>query len=253
MLKFFRRIRQSLIKEGKLKKYLFYAIGEILLVMLGILLALQVNNWNSGLKADQDQQKYLLALHEEFQNNLREINRNIKLCDSILVACKQIINHKQLLDTDIELRLAKANEKAFRFPPKFIKSPGILNELVNSGYLSKLNNQALRTQIQNWFSIIEKVEEEEIELWTHRNNTLQYMQEHSSFRKLLRDLEDPILGEIDEGTFKLNYTEMYNDNYYDNLNILYAIVITALKDFVYPELKDNIESILQEIERDLNE
>ena len=48
MIKFFRKIRLQLLGEGKTAKYFKYAIGEILLVMIGILLALQVNNWNEG-------------------------------------------------------------------------------------------------------------------------------------------------------------------------------------------------------------
>jgi len=50
MLKFFRNIRQNLLSENKIGKYLLYALGEILLVMIGILLALQVNNWNETKK-----------------------------------------------------------------------------------------------------------------------------------------------------------------------------------------------------------
>jgi uncharacterized protein DUF6090 len=46
MIKFFRKIRQSLLSEGKTGKYFKYAIGEILLVVIGILIALQINNWN---------------------------------------------------------------------------------------------------------------------------------------------------------------------------------------------------------------
>jgi len=46
MIKFFRHIRQSLIQQNKMGKYFKYAIGEILLVVIGILLALQINNWN---------------------------------------------------------------------------------------------------------------------------------------------------------------------------------------------------------------
>ena len=47
MLTFFRRIRKGLLGDGATSKYLLYAVGEILLVMIGILLALQVNNWNN--------------------------------------------------------------------------------------------------------------------------------------------------------------------------------------------------------------
>jgi hypothetical protein len=46
MLKFFRGIRRKLLEDGSLGKYLIYAIGEILLIMIGIFLALELNNWN---------------------------------------------------------------------------------------------------------------------------------------------------------------------------------------------------------------
>jgi len=48
MIKFFKKIRQQLLTENKLSKYLIYAIGEIILVVIGILIALQINNWNKG-------------------------------------------------------------------------------------------------------------------------------------------------------------------------------------------------------------
>ena len=50
MIKFFRKIRHNLINEGKTTKYLKYAIGEIVLVVIGILIALQINNWNEQRK-----------------------------------------------------------------------------------------------------------------------------------------------------------------------------------------------------------
>ena len=48
MIKFFRHIRQDLMSKNKTSKYLKYAIGEILLVVIGILIALQINNWNQN-------------------------------------------------------------------------------------------------------------------------------------------------------------------------------------------------------------
>ena len=52
MIKFFRHIRQNLIMENKTPKYFKYAIGEIILVVIGILIALQINNWNENRKSD---------------------------------------------------------------------------------------------------------------------------------------------------------------------------------------------------------
>ena len=55
MIHFFRRIRQGLVNQERIGKYLLYAIGEILLVVIGILLALQINNWNeeSNIRAQE--------------------------------------------------------------------------------------------------------------------------------------------------------------------------------------------------------
>ena len=50
MIKFFRKIRQNLLMENKTGKYFKYAIGEIILVVIGILIALQINNWNENSK-----------------------------------------------------------------------------------------------------------------------------------------------------------------------------------------------------------
>ena len=61
MIKFFRKIRQNLLSEGKTEKYFKYAIGEILLVVIGILIALQINNWNEQRKANK-QELLLLQL-----------------------------------------------------------------------------------------------------------------------------------------------------------------------------------------------
>ena len=58
MIIFFRKIRQRLLTENKFSKYLLYAIGEIALVMIGILLALQVNNWNEDQKIKRQEMKF---------------------------------------------------------------------------------------------------------------------------------------------------------------------------------------------------
>ena len=59
MIQFFRRIRQKLLANNQMKKYVLYAIGEIALVMIGILLALQVNTWNQDRQLQQEEREIL--------------------------------------------------------------------------------------------------------------------------------------------------------------------------------------------------
>ena len=81
MIKFFRHIRQNLLMENKTNRYLKYAIGEILLVVIGILLALQINNWNENRVLSN-------KLHSYYVNFDRVL-------DEILKSNKHIMKHKR--------------------------------------------------------------------------------------------------------------------------------------------------------------
>ncbi len=77
MLRFFRNIRQKLIQQENVRKYIWYAIGEILLVMIGILLALQVNNWNEQRKDANLTDSYLAALQEDLTLDIENFEYQI--------------------------------------------------------------------------------------------------------------------------------------------------------------------------------
>ena len=67
MIKFFRKIRKNLLSEGKTRKYLKYAIGEIVLVVIGILIALSINNWNESRKNSIEEKLILESLLENLK------------------------------------------------------------------------------------------------------------------------------------------------------------------------------------------
>ena len=77
MLRLFSSIRQSLVAENKTAKYLKYAVGEVLLIMIGIILALQFNNWNEGRKLEQQRQELIVNLTNDFQANLERIEESL--------------------------------------------------------------------------------------------------------------------------------------------------------------------------------
>ena len=97
MLKIFRRIRRKLLTENRLGKYMLYAIGEIVLVMIGILMALQVNNWNQ----ERAETKKEIRILKEFQRNLQtnvlqfssEIDKQQTIVHDINIIIEQLKNN----------------------------------------------------------------------------------------------------------------------------------------------------------------
>jgi sensor domain CHASE-containing protein len=73
MLRFFRQIRQRLLTDNKFSKYLLYAVGEILLVVIGILIALQINNWNEERIKDNAVRSHLESLADAIEDDIREL------------------------------------------------------------------------------------------------------------------------------------------------------------------------------------
>ncbi|MFC2148991.1 DUF6090 family protein, partial [Bacteroidota bacterium] len=78
MIKFFRRIRQQLLTENKFSKYLLYAIGEIVLVVIGILIALSINNWNEENKRNSLKSTYIKSLKSDLENDIIFLNSEIE-------------------------------------------------------------------------------------------------------------------------------------------------------------------------------
>ena len=79
MLHFFHKIRQKLLTDNKFSKYLLYAVGEILLVVIGILIALQIDNWNEGIKQNKRELILLSELRSNLKTNVRNLESDIRL------------------------------------------------------------------------------------------------------------------------------------------------------------------------------
>jgi len=93
MLTFFRRIRKGLLDMGKVRKYLLYAMGEVLLVMVGILLALQINNWNEARKDRIEEIKIYRELINDLDECIREVENDIERDKEDFISIGIVINH----------------------------------------------------------------------------------------------------------------------------------------------------------------
>lgn len=93
MLKLFRRIRQQLLSENHFSKYLLYAVGEIFLVVIGILIALQINNWNEGRQLKTLEKTTLKELDNSIQADMEELTTQIQTYKRFLHNIKLLRNH----------------------------------------------------------------------------------------------------------------------------------------------------------------
>ena len=92
MLKFFRKIRKNLINQNRFSKYLIYAIGEIILVVIGILIALSINNWNEGRKSRVVELKVLKQIEADLKKTLPQLDGAVNAMQEIYESCEIIIN-----------------------------------------------------------------------------------------------------------------------------------------------------------------
>ena len=92
MLRFFRNIRKELAAENKVMAYLRYAIGEIILVVIGILIALQINNWNESRKESIFERKVLNEILTSVYQNIDYLNRGMDWNNEAINSCRIILN-----------------------------------------------------------------------------------------------------------------------------------------------------------------
>ena len=160
MIKFFRKIRQNLLMENKTGKYFKYAIGEIVLVVIGILIALNINNWNEDRKDNRLEQNYLLKIHDEFKKNKKQFDHIISMHRQSYKSSDWIIlNHNK---PDINIDTLRKHLLAFRYSYTYNPSKSSIDAVINSGKLGVIRHNELSSKLIEWPELIADYQEEEI-------------------------------------------------------------------------------------------
>ena len=148
MIRFLRNIRLSLMSDHKLRKYLFYAIGEVALVMIGILLALQVNNWNEVRKEKKKEQVLLKKLASDLEDDIISLEEIIK-DDSLLFKSLSDMSTRVLSANTVEEAQIRDNA-LFRFN-HFYANKTTLENIVSSGQIDIIKNDTLMDNLLNYY------------------------------------------------------------------------------------------------------
>jgi hypothetical protein len=158
MIKFFRHIRKSLLMENKTSKYFKYAIGEIVLVVIGILIALQINNWNNARINTNLELNYIKNIERDLKRQLDAIQVQMdfesdiaKKCDIALSSFVE--NNKLKVDSTFAKALGLIiGRRTFLNPNPAYK------ELISSGNIALIKNQGFKDKLINYYLELERIE-----------------------------------------------------------------------------------------------
>jgi hypothetical protein len=141
------------MEKNKTGKYLKYAIGEIVLVVFGILIALQINTWNEGRKNTAKEQQILIQLKDEYNANLLQLEQKITHRKRIIKAANKVLEH---FDAPSNVNTDSLNSQLSIMIGNPTFKP-IQNNLINSGDILLIKNEKLNQLLTSWPSSVKEL------------------------------------------------------------------------------------------------
>ena len=143
MIKFFRKIRYDLMEKNKTGKYFKYAVGEIVLVVIGILIALSINNWNEDRKERNKEIVYLKNLKVDLENEIVNSENFVAYHFNKVKACSKLINGAAPSNIKEVQEYTDTYESVFSWKD-FVPNNNTFKELLSSGNLSLIQNDTIK-------------------------------------------------------------------------------------------------------------
>jgi hypothetical protein len=174
MIKFFRKIRQNLLIENKTGKYLKYAIGEILLVIIGILIAVSINGWNEDRKLKIAEQSILKDLKQEMKINLKALEFAIKENEKSFQAAlemRALFRDRAAFDKMSD-SLFYASIRKLDYNITYDPQNGILNSIISSGQINQLSNKELKYLLASLKDLTTDALEGTVKIETQRESSI---------------------------------------------------------------------------------
>ena len=240
MIKFFRKIRYDLMETGKTGKYFKYAIGEIILVVIGILIALSINNWNENRKETNYEQKILKELKSDFSYNKSELNRNIIKATSLAHNSDSLLVLFNLPKDEVDPSIFFNYWRKLGGYSTYNPSNGALNNLISSGNLNIIKNDSLRKHLARWSGILEDVKEDEKRLIDFGDTRmtpirLEYLNTKSKSANVVKALLENLKFENIVRTIRASAN--YNVENYEVLGIEITIILDEINRELNSEKK----------------
>jgi hypothetical protein len=191
MIKFFRKIRQNLLSEGKTGKYIKYAIGEIILVVIGILIAIQLNDWRNDSINTKQKQQVLLTLKTDFEVSLTRLDTVYYHQEQSLWKFRKSRDLIDSINYVTDNTVLKENLAHGGYGWSYNPINGALRSAISSGDIHLIENERLIELLFSWEDlVVDSYEEIEI-LQKYTDETYwpllhKYTQEIEIFNNIIR-------------------------------------------------------------------
>ena len=245
MIKFFRKIRQRILTENKFSKYLIYAIGEIILVVIGILIALQVNNANEVRKSYRELDKINQNLLQEFESNQKALNKAINQLKwtkqgSLVVLSMIGKSERELMITNIDSII-----EISLFWPTWKPTNFVLNELKSTGKLSLYKNSKIKDLLFEYERQSEYVNDWNRRMEKSSQDIIDYIKNNASLRNVNHNRIS-----IKKSDLDFNNVKLFSDIRFEN-QIDEKVLFSQFLENIHEETDNLINQILEVTNKEL--
>ncbi|WKX75882.1 DUF6090 family protein [Zobellia laminariae] len=256
MINFYRRIRQNLLTESKFSKYLIYAIGEIILVVIGILIALYLNNRNESNTIHKQQVNYLMLIKQEMINNIKSLDTEKKELSQTLNSCRKTlntINSDNQINNITEADLSRALALNISSDIIIQYENGALSQIIYSGGLKDIRNDSIRRILASWEGKINLVRLQEEQVNNAIEKVKNFITKYGEIRNIIEDLGMHKKLELDSSESRGSNKKILKSKEFENVLIDLFLTGHALHETEYPEFEKEMQSLINLINEELSE
>ncbi|MEL6560121.1 MAG: hypothetical protein AAFQ94_18165 [Bacteroidota bacterium] len=257
-MRLFKKLRQKIIsnkfKVGSARKYLIYALGEILLLVVGILVALQINIKREHYILSQKQEKHLKLIRGEMVNNLSSLENEDGELVNIMDNTKKLLNLMAQKRQPIEINERELSGLLMETISRRVSinhENGAMSELISSGGLKDIKNDSIRSIIASWDGRLKQVRSQEQSLQIYFDYAHNHMLTNGSYRTLFEDIGFNENLEVVRTNEPKSNKILLTSIEFENILVNYLGVSYTLHHRSYATFRNELRQLIQLLEKEL--
>lgn len=254
-MKIFRKTRLKLLGKNSFSKYFIYAIGEIILVVIGILIALYLNNKKDESDLYEKQKTHFTLIKNELISNLQILDEEDEDLSKIIKNLRMIINlsnSEVAIDTINEIELSGSLFLPLTRAIDLNYENGAFIEFVNSNGLKDVKNDNIKTILSSWEKQLKTLDLQESVVKKSLAKAVDFIEINGSVKTIFDNynLSETYL-EVKNSPILISNKNILTSTQFENILLQYLGVATQLHKKTYPKFKDQTLELISLIEQEL--